>query len=523
MKMMGEENYNRGGNGYKGLLSSIDVSQDKRSDVEINKEEMKKLASSYMEHVYNDPVGWCQNALGVQLWKKQRDIIEDLRDNKLVAVRSSNGVGKSYLAAACTIWYLNWRCPGYVILSSSSWSNITRILWPEIKRILTEAPCKDIGSAGQLLQTEWRLGDQWGAFSVSTKRPESFSGYRTKNGCLVIVDEASALSEEIHEAIMGLLSAPGSRCLYIGNPIRSQGPFFNCFRNDAWITHNISAYDSPNVKAKSVIIPGIADLDWIQEREKEWGRGHPAFKSRVMGEFPVEGDDTLISLFDVEQAINRRVQVALGEPVVMGVDVARYGSDRTVIVLRQGNKILSIESHSKESLMETVGRILQAAATVTPEFIYIDEIGVGGGVVDRLKELGLESTVGVNVSSPAVDTKTFANIRAEAWWGVRQWVKEGGSLPDHQGLIYDLCSPKLMYNSKHQILIEPKDKTKVRLGRSPDFGDALMLTMVRKNPKNIYAFLIGEENNEVVDNGKISEAEGRFEGTWTSWDREELL
>lgn len=475
---------------------SFDFGMDKSPGSKLRKEDLKALASSYMESVRADPVAWCQNVLGVQLWKKQRDIIEDLRDHKLVAVRSSNGVGKSYLAAAATIWYLNWRCPGYVILSSSSWQNITRILWPEIKRILGEAPCKDIGRAGQLLTTEWRLGDQWGAFSVGTKRPENFSGYRTKNGCFVIVDEASSLEDNIHEAIMGLLSVPGSRCLYIGNPIRSSGPFFSCFRNDDWVTHHISAYDSPNVKLGRDVIPGLANMDWINERLKEWGRDHPAFAARVLGEFPIEGEDTLISLFDVEMASDRRAKTPIGEPIIMGVDIARFGSDRTVIVARRGDVIIGIESHSKESTMETVGRILQASAKYNPDTINVDEIGVGGGVVDRLKELGMGATVGINVSQPAIDSRTFANIRAEAWWNVRTWVKESGCLPKHDGLKHDLCSPKLLYNSKNQILIEPKDKTRQRLGRSPDFGDALMLTMIEKNPRNIYAYVAGGKEKE---------------------------
>lgn len=467
--------------------------------------EIGEISTAYRETVRSDPVGWSKNVLGVDLWYKQRQIIESLRDNKLVTVRSSNGVGKSFLAAVCTIWYLNWRCPGYVILSSSSWSNISRILWPEIRRILSEAPCKELGQSGMLLNTEWRLGEQWGAFSVGTKKAENFSGYRTKNGCMVIVDEASSLTEDIHEAIMGLLSVPGSRCLYIGNPLRCNGPFFQSFRSDNWTKFHISAYDSPNVKAGKDIIPGLANLDWINERLNEWGREHPAYAARIAGEFPVEGSDTLITLYTVEQAVNRRVREDIKEKVIMGVDIARYGADRTVIVVRRGKKVINIEAHSKESTMETAGRVLQAYAKFNPDEIIVDEIGVGGGVVDRLHELGLKCASGVNVSSAAEDPEMFGNLRAEAWWNVKLWLENGGSIPDHDGLKHDLCAPKLLYNSRSQIMIEPKDKTRARLGRSPDFGDAFMLTLISSSGGSLAFFVEDTTHASTIRN----------KGNWT--------
>jgi len=438
-------------------------------------------AAAYMAATKRDPVGWSRRVLGISPWTRQSEVMQLLRDNDRVAVKSGHAVGKSFVSAAVALWYSECHVPSYVITTSSAWTNVEKTTWPEIRKMKRYAPY-DLG--GRMLDTEWKRGIQWGIFSVSPDRPENFSGFRTPHGVLVIIDEASAIEPDIMEAILGLTMSGESKILMIGNPLRPQGPFYDAFNSKSWAAMTISSYDVPNVIQGRPIIPGLCTRERIEERAGEWGRDSAAFKSRVLGEFPDSAEDMLVPLSWIEAAFAREYPAAIDGPsLCMGADIAREGGDRIVFLVRDAYAVRHMEIHQHKSLMDTAGRIIAVAKEhgVSAERVLIDDVGMGGGVTDRLRELDVAVTP-VNFGHAAKDKIRFANTRAEAYWRVREWLdptQSGtpGAIPsEHKALGYEVTIPQTGYTSAGQIKIEPKDAIKKRLGRSPDLADALALT-----------------------------------------------
>ena len=438
--------------------------------------------SKYMNGVWEDPVRWIQTMFRTKLWSKQRVILRAIRDNKLTSVASCNAAGKSFIAACAVLVYMESHAPGYVITTSSSWRGVKHILWPEIRRLISR--CK-MNLGGEILTTEWKRGPQWAAFGVSADVEENFAGFRTPGGVFIICDEASALQKPIYDAMMGLAAGHGSRVFFIGNPLRPEGPFFDTFTNPKWKTLSISAYETPNISGKETPIKGLATKDWIDDRKIEWGEGSAAYAARVLGKFPDSSEDTIVpqewNQHIVVDEYPEKMEKNAG-PIRLGVDVARYGSDRTVFLIRNDLRILFIKELNKKSTMTTTGWILRLMKEydISPEHIYIDDCGVGGGVTDRLEEQGYAVTP-VNNGAGADDKEQFMNKRAECYWLLRQAldpVKENSlTIPvEWAGLVKELHLIRYGYGSRGQIKIEEKKEVKKRLGRSPDLADALALT-----------------------------------------------
>lgn len=432
----------------------------------------------YRRMARQKPVSYTKHALGIDLWEAQQDIMTAAADSSIpyISVRSGNGVGKTYLTAALICQYLDTHYPAYAIPSSSSWTQVGKTVWPTLQRVWQNAPAH---LGGEMLKTEWQRGPQWGAFCVSPDKPENFSGFRTENGCLIIVDEASALEQLVHEAIMGLASAEGSKVIYLGNPLRPEGPFYGTFQNPDWVNFHISTLDVVDLG-----IPGLATREWVEARKREWGEDSPAYQARVLGDFPESSSASLIKLGWLSQRIVPKVARPLGT-MRMGVDVARFGDDRTVLLVRDDRCVKHVETYSGASTMEAVGRIIAASAEwkVDQENIFIDDCGLGGGVTDRLHEQGIEVTP-VNVGERAVERDRFFNLRSELYWKVREAFHPDSKapvlVPKQYGEVAKECTwVTYELHSNGAIKLTPKQKVKAKHQRSPDLADALALTFFR--------------------------------------------
>lgn len=247
----------------------------------------------YVDYVRGHPVEWIWEQFGYELWDKQAQAAEAVRDHPKVAIRSANAVGKSFLVANLAHWYLESVQPGYVVITGASWTGIERVVWPWIHRLHAMAR-QPMG--GRLLALSYERGPHWGAFSCAATDAERFAGFRTEHGVFVVVDEASSLTQPIHEAIMGLTATEGSRVIYIGNPLRTSGPFYEIYQRHergepGWHCMSISAFETPNVRAGRVIVPGLAGPEYIEDSRIEFGEGSAAWSARVLGEFPETGDN----------------------------------------------------------------------------------------------------------------------------------------------------------------------------------------------------------------------------------------
>lgn len=420
-----------------------------------------------------DPVRYCRNILRFDPWSKQAEIIASVFTHNRTAVRSCHGVGKTITAANTALAFLAAYPRSRVITTAPTYTQVRDLLWPEIHRAISRSPS---GLYPEPDTTRLTLAKDWFAVGVSTNRPERFQGHHAEN-LLLIVDEASGVDEQIYEAAEGFRTATGGRLLLIGNPTQTSGQFYRAFHSERseWNTISISAFDSPNFTGEEVpahVARNLVSREWVEEKRRMWGEDSPLWQVRVLGEFPTTTDDQVIGLAAVEEA--QRREVAPEEPAVIACDVARYGSDETVIVIRKGNHVRIETAYTGRSLMETAGRILDATRGLDTTFrIVIDDAGLGGGVTDRLREQGYKVDA-FNGGSPAHDATLYPNRRSEAWFVFAEHLPSLDLDADPQ-LAADLVAPRYTLDSMGRRVVEPKDTTKKRLGRSPDRADAILM------------------------------------------------
>ncbi|MEE8045543.1 MAG: DEAD/DEAH box helicase family protein, partial [Dehalococcoidia bacterium] len=425
-----------------------------------------------------DPVRFASEKLGASPWSKQNEILEAIRDHARVAVRSCNGSGKTYIAAHVVLWWLMCHADAIVITTAPTGHQVRDILWREIRRAHHQNSAL-VG--GILLRTSLELGDKHFAQGLSTDTPERFQGFH-EGHILFVVDEASGVREGIFEAIEGSMTSADAKVLLIGNPTSLRGTFYEAFhkRRGLWKTIHISAFDTPNLVQNEVVLPSLVTPKWVADAEENWGSESYLYQVRVMGEFPTESEDTLIPLKLIEAAIAGSMEDSGDGVLQVGVDVARFGSDRTAICVRRGGQIVSLESFHREDTMSTAGRVARIARQHSPGAIRVDEIGIGAGVVDRLVELEIPNIEGVNVARKASKPEQFANLRAELYDGLRERFFEGRIvISDDAELISQLASVRYSFTSSGQMRIEGKDELRSRGERSPDLADAVMLAFAK--------------------------------------------
>jgi len=444
--------------------------------------------------IQSDPAWFVRECLGDEPWQKQIEILEAVRDNGRVAVRSGHGIGKSWIAARVALWYL-FAFPGSIVMTTAPTDRqVEKVLWAELRKAYHGAK---IALGGTCLLKRLDLEDRWFALGFATDDPDALQGIHAEH-LLAVVDEASGIDPALWPAIEGLLSSASCRLLMIGNPTEPSGDFAREFKSAATKKLHVSVFDTPNftrfgvtlddirsrtwaekVNGSRLPIPALVTPAWVADKHQRWGESSPLWDARVVGQFPQQGSDTLISLAWIEAAQAR--DLPEGDPSELGVDVARFGDDETVIAHRRGPRVRLISVTSKEDTMETTGRVVAATRDQGVSAIKVDDVALGGGVTDRLRELGypvVPVNVGEGASEPTMsgDPERYANKRAELWWAVRERFRSGAIDidPEDEELAAQLASLKYKYTSRGQIQIERKEDAKKRGISSPDRADALM-------------------------------------------------
>lgn len=430
----------------------------------------------------DDPVGFSTDILGFTPWSKQREILEAVRDHPRTAVRSGHGIGKTATAAQVVLWFLATHVNSRVITTAPIWAQVEQLLWREIRAAVGRAHASGKGTLfPPSLATKLELGDQWFAIGLSTNEPERFQGHHA-DWLLLVVDEASGVAESIFEAAEGFLTAAGAKVLLIGNPTRVGGQFHRAFTTEraAWHQIHVSVLDSPNYTGEQVapdVARSLPRKEWVAERRLAWGELSPIYQVRVEGNFADSGEDTVMPLGVVESA-QQRILVPDDDQRVVSCDVARFGGDETVIAVRVGQRVRIVEKYVGKPTTHTSARVAHWASQGPKERtrIVIDDTGVGGGVTDQLRADGWEVTA-FNAGEKARNPKDFPNRRSELWFTGAAQLEDLDLDPDEQ-LLADLTSPRYTYDLKMRRVVEKKDDTKKRLGRSPDRADAVLLTLV---------------------------------------------
>lgn len=439
---------------------------------------------AFREH----PEFFFQTCLRADPWEKQIQIMRALLTHKRVAVRSCHASGKSWLAAGIVAWFLYTHLDDTIVATTApSFRQVEKVIWPELKAHINRAKAAGFPLPGRILETEIKLAEKWFAFGVSTNDSNRLQGLHAKH-VLIVVDEASGITPEIWEAIEANLSGGDAYLLMIGNPTDPSSNFAKEFTLlPPGAKFAISAFDTPNLKAGRIVVPGLISPEWVEDKKRRWGESSPMYIARVLGNFPPAAPDALIPLTLIERAHLRweelaredEAAIARGEepktyPSEIGCDVARQGDDFSVNAIRQGPRVWIDTAINGENTMQTAGRIMALAKRLSAK-PKIDSIGFGAGVVDRIREGGLECYE-MNVAESALDAEKFANLRAEWLWQLREAFEEGRIAidPNDVETTHELSALKYKF-SAGRIVIEPKDEMKKRLGHSPDRADAIML------------------------------------------------
>ncbi|MGE0421643.1 MAG: terminase [Reyranellaceae bacterium] len=398
-----------------------------------------------------------------------------------LAVSSGHGVGKSALMAWIKLWALATFEDAMTVITANTDQQLRTKTWPQVVKWFNLMPCRHwftltdtaIVSAEKGRQKTWR-GDRvtWSAHNT-----EAFAGlHNLRRRIVLLFDEASAIDDKVWEVAEGALTDDNTEIVWVvfGNPTQSRGRFRECFGRfrDRWTTRQIDSRAVPGTN-KTQIAQWIAD----------YGEDSDFVRMRVRGEFPTVGTHQFIGIDLIEAARQREPESHLRDPLIIGVDVARHGDDRTVIFFRRGRDARTIPPIQLRipDLMQVAARVAEAARLHNADAVYVD-MGMGAGVVDRLLQLNVPGVIGVEFGSASsgggrVDGQgaNYANKRAEMWGELRAWLAHG-AIPDDAELADDLAGPEYSFNSRSQIQLERKEDMKKRGLSSPDMGDALALT-----------------------------------------------
>lgn len=410
-----------------------------------------------------------------------------------ISIRSGHGVGKSTFVAWVTLWFLLTRFPVKMPITANRADQLRDIIWSEIRlwyRVLDPALQALLEITSD--RVHWKAAPEESYSVARTARrenPEAFQGFHAKHLCFV-ADEASGIDDVVFEVGQGAMSTPGAKTILTGNPTRTSGYFYNTHHKNRarWWTRKVSCFEVIEEQKDWPPQFRYASPGFPEEVADEYGLESNVYRYRVLGEFALEEDDVVIPLPLIEGAVGRGVE-ASGKRV-WGLDVARFGDDRSALAKRRGNHLEEpIKSWRHKDLMQTSGLILnewENAGIKQPERILVDSIGMGAGVVDRLKEAGLP-VYGVNVGETASAKDKFVRLRDELWWRAREWFdKKDCVIPDDDGLMGELSSVKYDITSAGKILVESKDEMKKRGLKSPDLADSFCLTFAAFWSKHQY-------------------------------------
>lgn len=425
---------------------------------------------------------WIRETTGEVPWEKQTKILRALAVDRRVGVASANSCGKSWLAARAASWWLTNFEPSVVVTTAPTDRQVRRILWKEIHKSVNKAEDRGNYLGGKLLTKSWQFSEEHFGIGFSTRDydPDAFQGLHSEH-ILVIVDEAAGVSEQIFDGVISILRGKHSKLLIIGNPTSLSGFFYEAFKTDGWWTTHISAFDSPNLQGKGIVIPGLITEQDVEDARKDWGEGSFLWQAKIEGKFPDKIENTLIALNWIEVAANQEFKDSEND-VEVGADIARYGNDSSIFIARCGGNAFSSEEHNKFDLMEISGKLIKFAKINKAKKIKIDGVGLGAGVFDRVSEV-LSSQDDIEViefsaGKRAEDSDVYYNMGTEAWAELAKGLKAkkiGGAVFGNKKLMSELTNRRYKFKSDGKMILESKEEIKKRGGKSPDWGDAVTI------------------------------------------------
>ena len=404
-----------------------------------------------------------------------------------LSISSGRGIGKSAWLSMLDMWAMSCWIGATTIVTANTEKQLVSRTMAELGKWHTmsinshwfdksSTSLRPVKWFGEMIQNQLKIDTQYyyiDAQSWSEENPDAFAGAHSQIGMMVQFDEASGIPDPIWQVTEGFFTDMAFLRLWlaISNPRRNTGRFYETFHKDRefWDTRYI---DSRTVEGvDGAVYQRIAD---------KYGEDNDVTRVEVKGQFPRTGSNQFIGRDTAEESAKREMSEDPGAPLTMGVDVARFGDDESVIRFRRGRDARTMPAVKYRGIntMELSANVAALIDKHNPDAVFVDGGGVGGGVVDRLKQLGYR-VIEVQSGERAGDPEKYLNRRAEMWGEMREWLTTG-CIDNDDALIDDLTGPEYSIHLKGQIKLETKDSMKKRGLASPDDGDALALTFAQR-------------------------------------------
>lgn len=484
----------------------------------------QKILVKEIARFYDDPLGhvlysypWGQGQLqgrdGPQVWQRELliDIGNEVRKRGFDGIHavkplqystsSGHGIGKSAFVAWVIRWIMDTRPFAKGVVTANTGPQLQTKTWAELAKWhnlgITKHWWELTSGKGSMTYYHKEHREQWRCDAQTSREEnsEAFAGLHAANSTpFYIFDEASGIPDKIYEVREGGLTDGEPMTFDFGNPTRNSGRFhtnmWGKFRNRV-IRRVI---DSREVEQTNKAL--------FKQWEADYGVDSDFFKVRVRGMPPDSSSLQLIPTSYYEDNVELDVFVGPADPLVMGVDVARFGDDQSIIWMRHGRDAESPNDWARQifpsiDTMQFASRIAEIANEKRPDAIFIDGGGVGGGVIDRCRQLGLD-IIEVNFGGKATQAG-MANMRAQMWSNLRDALRDGVRLPDMPDLRTDLTGLEYGYNVRNDLQLESKADMKKRGLASPDLGDALALTYAMSVFPNRQGYTGADNSIEATD------------------------
>ena len=455
-------------------------------------------AGARRQRWFSDPARFAREVFrwpeGESLTDYQGRAMQTAAESGRLALRSPHGAGKTTVAAQMLLWHsitrnsagISWKS----LAVAGSWRQLQFYLMPELHRWEHRIRWDVLGVPA------WREGKQSFDLGLRLSHGELLAGASDDAALLeglhadsvfLCLDESKSIPDATWDAVEGALSGPGEKfALAVSTPGQSEGRFYSIHQRAAGLLD----WQVQHVTLAEAIDAGRVSPDWVEARRTQWGEASSVFQQRVLGEFSSGDADSLVPLQWVEEANARWLawheqgRPQPGGRLVVAADIARFGGDQTCLVSRRGDVVLAVETFGQLDTMAVVGEIVRRLQQPS-DIAIVDEIGVGAGVLDRLREQR-KNCLGFNASSasPGHDRSGqlgFLNRRAAAWFELKQLLDPAAGarlcLPPDDQLTGDLVAPRWNLTSSGKVQIEAKADIRRRLGRSPDAGDSLAMSL----------------------------------------------
>lgn len=428
-----------------------------------------------------DPIAFVRENFGVEPDPFQLEVLAAFPHKQRIAMKACKGPGKTAVESWLVWNFLATRPHPKIAITSITGDNLSDNMWPELAKWQNRSPflkkafewTKTRIFSKDHPETWWASARTWSRNSDPGQQADTLAGLHA-DYLMFVLDESGGIPDSVMAAAEGGLSTGiETKIIQGGNPTHLEGPLYRACTTERHLWHVVTITGDPDDPLRS---PRIS-IQWAREQIEKYGKDNPWVLVNVFGQFPPSSINVLLGPEDLQKSMGR--QIAIQDynfaAKVLGVDVARFGDDRTVIFRRQGlhagrqPKILrNADTH------EIAGQTAREFDEWGADHIFVDDTGGwGAGTIDALIRLGYPVTP-VNSSAKAFNPR-YMNKRAEMHFEGAEWVKKGGGLPDIPEIVREATAATYFFNAGRLQVIE-KDMIKKVIGCSPDLWDSFLLT-----------------------------------------------